>query len=1376
MKKKLLFLPIALLGLVLAGCDASELQDNFTEADQVVETPWEDYVLPASGIEFADGEDSITLKKGETHTYNYQIQPRGATSNSLSWASNDVNVATVENGVVTAIGGGDAIITASSPEGAFDPVELEVNVIVPLTGFSLTIPERLDWSEQYSFDVSYEPSDTTERDLVYEISEASADGLVSVNEQGVVSTTNKNGTATLKVTGANNIVHTYPLNISTIPVTGVVLADAGHELEVNHSLQLAATVSPSDATELGRRGVRYYSRQENIATVDELTGVVLGVTPGTAHIYAECGGVESANYQVDVYKVDATSVIITTADFTLSNNNDNGLSKQLEYQITVNRTGHTEPSAATISFVSSDESVVTVSDSGLVTAVGPGTAEVKIQIAQEGLDLVEDSVSVTVDIVSKTLTINGGNSFYNDSTLTLTASLTPGNVTNNEIIWTVTQNPEIVTYVPTGGTITLTPKDADVTGTVKVSATNTGGASNEITVTVMDRPAEFTAGHHYIVGAQLFNTGESRAVAEKSSWTNAKYAYHFTNKINDTSGLEEYMGTILFNENDQFRYFVGNDYWVPAWEEGVDENNNPWKAYHIEQNGANNAFVKGQMRFVKENEATHEFEPSEAADANVQVLTGGWYNLYAKLYKKENAADNWYSLYIEKVPDLSVELDAIEMGYKESYQIKAHDWIKSVSYEIKSGGDYITLSPTGLVTSKEADGVAVVTVSDGRGQEVDVTFTIQSGLHLGKTVYLNANGLFDTDNVVPFVHSWGGEGSSAAADVMMNKVEGQTIIYSASLPIDHTKLDFVRCAKGSTSIVWDDIYNQTEDQDIPSGDNPMFTMTGYSSNLDSRNNAYVSGSWSTFDSSETYEVEEIVNPPYVMYKAAGEWAFEPLVVNSGNPDELMADVDLEANAEFVIRVSENDWRHWNNRKTDIASEVVQGTVDEQNYKASVAGTYHVYVVLDSTYDGGKTVYVGYEGGGSVIPPEPNVVTLYFCDALVWDDGTDEKTMSAYVWKNATDTPKAVWPGEPATYVGLDTNDNKVYSYDVDINSYDRIIFVAGANQTDNIDISGATNHDGFKATTLKTGTTYNFEAYTYVPKEVSATYTVSFNANGGSGEMADATGVSGTYTLPANGFTAPTGKHFVGWALTADGAVIATATINVTADVELFAIWAENTPVINAPYVQYKRGTEWLKEQLVEDSENTTQYKCQLALEAGEEFVICIAEGEPGDWRHFNNLNRDNSTNKVYKGEDPENIKSLVSATYNIFVKKDKDADDGKNVYVVVDGAETPELITYTLNVIIPDGWEMTDVFESGAVVRVWVWGGQHGAGEFITPTKTAANTMTLSAYSNAVGMKVVRFASGSTDPVSWSTTIWNQSNANIDVLFGTSSYSTTLQ
>ena len=70
-----------------------------------------------------------------------------------------------------------------------------------------------------------------------------------------------------------------------------------------------------------------------------------------------------------------------------------------------------------------------------------------------------------------------------------------------------------------------------------------------------------------------------------------------------------------------------------------------------------------------------------------------------------------------------------------------------------------------------------------------------------------------------------------------------------------------------------------------------------------------------------------------------------------------------------------------------------------------------------------------------------------------------------------------------------------------------------------------------------------------------AEYTVRFNANGGGGTMADVTGVSGSYTLPACGFTEPEGKQFKGWSTSADGSAISGTTYEVSSDTTFYAIW-----------------------------------------------------------------------------------------------------------------------------------------------------------------------------------------------------------------------------
>ena len=87
------------------------------------------------------------------------------------------------------------------------------------------------------------------------------------------------------------------------------------------------------------------------------------------------------------------------------------------------------------------------------------------------------------------------------------------------------------------------------------------------------------------------------------------------------------------------------------------------------------------------------------------------------------------------------------------------------------------------------------------------------------------------------------------------------------------------------------------------------------------------------------------------------------------------------------------------------------------------------------------------------------------------------------------------------------------------------------------------------------GKYYLSEKFTVNYTAPVTTYTVSFNANGGTGSMADVTGVSGEYTLPANGFTAPDGKQFKGWATSAGGSVISGTTYEVSSDTTFYAIW-----------------------------------------------------------------------------------------------------------------------------------------------------------------------------------------------------------------------------
>ena len=87
-------------------------------------------------------------------------------------------------------------------------------------------------------------------------------------------------------------------------------------------------------------------------------------------------------------------------------------------------------------------------------------------------------------------------------------------------------------------------------------------------------------------------------------------------------------------------------------------------------------------------------------------------------------------------------------------------------------------------------------------------------------------------------------------------------------------------------------------------------------------------------------------------------------------------------------------------------------------------------------------------------------------------------------------------------------------------------------------------------------------------------YTISFGANGGTGTMADVTGVSGEYTLPVCEFTAPDGKQFKAWSVSGVEKAVGEK-ITVAADTTVTAVW-EDVRIVDYAIVDGANGT-WVK-------------------------------------------------------------------------------------------------------------------------------------------------------------------------------------------------------
>ena len=73
--------------------------------------------VDVTGIELTP--DNLTLTEGDTYTLSATILPNNATNQAINWGSNMPSVATINNGVVTAISEGAATITATTAEGEY---------------------------------------------------------------------------------------------------------------------------------------------------------------------------------------------------------------------------------------------------------------------------------------------------------------------------------------------------------------------------------------------------------------------------------------------------------------------------------------------------------------------------------------------------------------------------------------------------------------------------------------------------------------------------------------------------------------------------------------------------------------------------------------------------------------------------------------------------------------------------------------------------------------------------------------------------------------------------------------------------------------------------------------------------------------------------------------------------------------------------------------------------------------------------------------------------------------------------------------------------------------------------------------------------------
>ncbi len=457
-------------------------------------------------------KNANSVDVGKTLNFSVAKIPASAT---VTWASSNEDIATVENGVVTGVAEGTVTITASIGENVLDTITINVK-----QDYSVSISNKdknsLYVGEQLSLTATTVPTTAT-------VAWASSNEEIATVENGVVKAL-KAGTTTITATVKGGVKDSLEITVKNY---SVAIGDKSKtSIYVDEKLTLTATKDPASAT------ITWSTSNSSVATVEN--GVVTGVAEGKATITATVAEGISDSIEITVEQgysvaIDDKSVnkifvgetltltatkLPTSATVTWTSSNEDiatvengvvmgvaegkatitatvaeGVSDSIEITITQNYsiaidnksvstlfvgktltlTATKVPTSATTTWTSSNEDVATV-DNGVVTALKAGTTTIKASVK----DGVEDSIEITVKAYSVAIADKSVDSLFVTKSLALTVNAQ----TDGAIVWT-SDNEEVASV--DSGVVTAN-KAGTATITVKVS----DGVTDSIKITVKD--------------------------------------------------------------------------------------------------------------------------------------------------------------------------------------------------------------------------------------------------------------------------------------------------------------------------------------------------------------------------------------------------------------------------------------------------------------------------------------------------------------------------------------------------------------------------------------------------------------------------------------------------------------------------------------------------------------------------------------------------------------------------------------------------------------------------------------------------------------------------------------------------------------------------
>ncbi|WP_298524440.1 Ig-like domain-containing protein [uncultured Methanobrevibacter sp.] len=288
---------------------------------------------------------------------------------NLTYLSSNENIVKVDaNGVVSAVGVGEANVTVrfAGIDGKFLASNATVLVKVNKIGTEITSKDSISLiiDETESIDAILNPANAGNLNYV-----SSDETIVKVDSKGVVTAVGSgNANITVSYVGSNDYIPcSKNITVTVNKISTEIDVGKTFILVIGGTVNVGAALTPIEAGNL-----TYTSCNESIVKVDS-KGVITAVGSGEATVNVRFNGTNKYAQSSENVTIIVKSVEIPTS-ISVNNKFDLYVGDKIDINTVLD-----PANAGSLTYVSSNESIVKVDENGLIAAVGVGVANVTIK-------------------------------------------------------------------------------------------------------------------------------------------------------------------------------------------------------------------------------------------------------------------------------------------------------------------------------------------------------------------------------------------------------------------------------------------------------------------------------------------------------------------------------------------------------------------------------------------------------------------------------------------------------------------------------------------------------------------------------------------------------------------------------------------------------------------------------------------------------------------------------------------------------------------------------------------------------------------------------------------------------------------------------------